>query len=326
MKRKIIFLMTLLVLLLSSCTQASNSEEKDYSMNFSAGWWTFKNSYQNGEYKKTFLIKYDTLKSIERIGSDELDFLKDSDKKASDYEATFGWDVLAQMVSRQDGYFFQKSLDSELPKWCTGEVEEEQQKEPVQKRNNCLIVIESNKSVTINESTTISYTQIQNVYNNDELEFNIIENKNNLSVTTDVSSSYYTVSCNNTGSISYQIVDKTADFSSNIGIITFVESSNNNSNPNFTTSALLVGTWNVSTTGLLFNTIEFYADGTGKTYNPNYQGYNSIKWQIIDTNTMKVTNSLNQSGNVTYNLSVDGTHLTLKDFMGVSWEIEADKA
>lgn len=187
----------------------------------------------------------------------------------------------------------------------------EQNEHHIEKRQGAYIIIPTPEGATVGEEKIISYSSVANNYSTDEYEIIIVENPDNIDVSIEASSKKIIVNCNSSGTIIFKVYNKTADCTSNECELTFEEEIEE---PGIT-ELTFVGTWTTNNGGL-FDTIEFYSDGTGKCYHSKYpgSGSNTFKWVIRDTSTLKIWNSLNMESLCTYNFN--GNELTLINFLG----------
>lgn len=172
-------------------------------------------------------------------------------------------------------------------------------------RDGCFIKIASTKTVVINKETFIPYVSSSKVYARDTFEFEIITNNDNLNVITKVDSTGYTVKCSSAGTITYRICDTSANYSSDVGTITFT------GNLNYSPSVLLVGTWYCSN-GSLCRYLEFNSNGSGKAYYSSPSNYSSFSWSITGNNLVMRGGVNNTSG-----FSVDLDTLYIANLCGV---------
>ena len=311
----------LAVSMMFSCTMpnSGSSDEDDkivqaekLEKQFSEGWWYYKsvNYVNNTKIETVLYILYDKDKNIERMGTDKVEYEK---TVLDSVKASNSWLTLKRASEESDSVYFYLVNEANVPTatWETNSTKNPQDVNPA--RKDASLRIDSTLTLATGNLHILPYIECINIYADDDLELVIQSNNDKLNITSTVKFNEYTLKCDAAGSMYFYIYDKTANCKSNICYVTFKnEPAPNPVDDKSSIDPLLVGTWNVTTTGLLFNTIEFYADGTGKSYNSNYSGANTFKWQITGVGEFTLTNSIGQSNTTTY--SLNGTTLSLTNF------------
>lgn len=156
----------------------------------------------------------------------------------------------------------------------------------------------------------------QNAFtNSSDYEIEIMENgnENNINLETIIYSDKVSVKGNIEGTVSFRIKSISSNIMTNYTTVTFLDNSSSENN----LGIRFVGTWQTNYSQGIIDTIDFYSDGTGYYSNSRYpdSGGDTFKWRIIDSTTLKITNSLGSTETCSY--IFNGSSLVLTNFLGL---------
>ena len=179
---------------------------------------------------------------------------------------------------------------------------------------------------SVSAFSTTTWNDIDFIYGNDlhkwqnaftsssDYQIEIMENgnENNINLEAEVYSDKISVKADEEGTVYFRIKNTRANIVTNYTVVTFLDDSFE-----CNTEVQFVGTWYTDYTQGLIDTIDFYSDGTGYCSNSRYpnSGGNSFRWNIRDSMTLNITNSLGSTGTCSYSF-IDES-LVLTNFMGL---------
>ncbi len=303
----------------TGCTQEP-SEEEEPEIEFKSGWWKY--TLKGTDFDKNWYFYYNEEKKITKAGDDEKEFLQ-AQLEYVQQQQNFSFDSCYTTGLNNEYYTFTYIEDkSKLPIWATFADETDNENtengnnnENGEQRQFSYISLMTPVSAPVEELTIYDYAGFGEIYSSDEFEVITVSNENNIEVDFEVYANKMCVIGHQEGTIVIKIRDKTANCESNECEITFSKDLTEEES----VSLALVGKWKVEGQAGVYDTIEFYSDGTGKLYLEGNEGNNTFRWSITEAFTLSYVNTtmnLNIIGTSTYSLDETGTKLTLTNFIG----------